>query len=183
MRFAGSRHAPAALAVNAFAESAFFPIPPDALLAPMVLARPERAWTYAAICTAGSVVGGLLGWLIGYALAPAAQWLLAALGHPDAREVFVRAFARHGVWVILIQGLLPIPYKLVTIASGLAHFNPALLAGASLVTRGARFFGVTALLKTFGPAMLPVIERRLALIAVIAIALIAVVVVALRFLR
>jgi membrane protein YqaA with SNARE-associated domain len=180
MRLSASRHAGLALFAIAFAESSFFPVPPDTMLAPMVLARPERAWRYAAICTAGSVVGGMLGYAIGYSLGPVGHWLLAVTGHPDG-EVPLRAqFAKWGAGVILIQGLLPVPYKLVTITTGLAHFSLWQFVAASCVTRGARFFGVTALIKRFGPGLLPILEKRLALIAGIVVAVLVAIVVALK---
>ena len=165
MRLAGSPRAPWALAAIAFAESAFFPVPPDVMLAPMVLAKPERAWRYAAICTVGSVIGGALGYAIGYSIQPLGHWLLSLTGHAGSEAALRAGFAKWGVGVILIQGLLPIPYKLVTITTGLAHFPLWKLIAASCVTRSVRFFGVTALLKRFGPALLPIVERRLALAA------------------
>jgi membrane protein YqaA with SNARE-associated domain len=165
MRLSGSPQAPWALFALAFAESAFFPIPPDTLLAPMILAKRERAWRYAFICTAGSVIGGCLGWAIGYGLEPVGRWLLAISGHPGSEAALRAAFARWGVGVILLQGLLPVPYKLVTITCGLAHFPLWELVAASCVTRSVRFFGVTWLVRRFGPALLPVVERRLAVAA------------------
>lgn len=176
MRLSASRHAGAALFAIAFAESSFFPIPPDTLLAPMVLARPERTWRYAAICTAGSVVGGILGYAIGYSLGPVGEWILAVTGHPGGEGPLRAEFARWGVGVILLQGLLPVPYKLVTITTGLAHFSLWQFVAASCATRGARFFGVSALLRRFGPALLPVIERRLALVASVVVVLLVAVV-------
>lgn len=165
MRLSASRHAVLALFAIAFAESSFFPIPPDTLLAPMVLAKPANAWRYAAICTAGSIVGGLLGYAIGFSLEPVGRWLLAMSGHPGG-EAYLRAgFAHWGVGIILLQGLLPVPYKLVTITCGLTHFSLWQMVAASCVTRSVRFFGVTALVRRFGPALLPVIERRLAMAA------------------
>ena len=164
MRLSGSRHAGLALACIAFAESSFFPVPPDVMLAPMVLARPERTWRYAAICAAASVVGGMLGYLIGYALEPVGKAILAFFGETGGIAVLRQQFAKYGVAVILIQGLLPIPYKLLTIASGLAHFTFWQFVAASAVTRSARFFGVAALVKRFGPGLLPVIEKRLMLV-------------------
>ena len=152
MGLAGSRHAPASLAVVSFAESSFFPIPPDVMLAPMVLARPDRAFVYAGICTAASVVGGLLG-----------MWLLNLMGHPDGKAAFEKWFADWGLWVILIKGATPIPYKLVTITAGLAQFSLVTFIWASVLTRGLRFFAVAAILKYFGPAMLAEFEKRMAL--------------------
>src|SRR6516165_8667218 len=143
-------HKPYALwimAAVAFAESSFFPIPPDVLLIPMALARPERAWRLAAVCTAASVVGGALGYLIGYALFDVvAQPLLHAYHYDAAFAHFQQTYAKYGLWVILIKGLTPIPYKIVTIASGAAHFDFAVFMAASVVTRGGRFFLVAALL-------------------------------------
>ncbi|MGH7022787.1 MAG: YqaA family protein [Caulobacteraceae bacterium] len=165
MRLSASPRAPWALFAFAFAESSFFPIPPDTLLAPMVLARTEKAWRYAFICTAGSVVGGILGYAIGFSLEPVGRWLLAISGFPG-REAALRAgFAKWGVGVILLQGLLPVPFKLVTITCGLARFPLWQLLAASCVTRSARFFGVTWLVRRYGPALLPVVERRLAMAA------------------
>ena len=165
MRLSASPRAPVALFAIAFAESSFFPIPPDVMLAPMVLAKPANAWRYAAICTAGSVVGGLLGYAIGFSLEPVGRWLLAISGHPGGEAALRAGFAKWGVGVILLQGLLPVPFKLITITCGLAHFPLWEMVAASCVTRSARFFGVTALVKRFGPTVMPVIERRLAMAA------------------
>jgi membrane protein YqaA with SNARE-associated domain len=167
MNLAGSRHAPAALAAVSFAESSFFPVPPDVMLAPMVLARPQRAFLYAGICTAASVVGGCLGYAIGYFLEPVGLLLLRLIGHPEGAAAFQTWFDKWGLWVILIKGLTPIPYKLVTIASGLAHFDLPTFLWASVATRGARFFLSATLLKYFGPAIREEVERRLALYTVI----------------
>jgi membrane protein YqaA with SNARE-associated domain len=174
MGLAASRHAPSALFAVSFAESSFFPVPPDVMLAPMVLARPDKAWRYAALCTLASVLGGCLGYAIGYYLQDAALWLMSLTGHAGGLAEFQCWYAEWGVWVILIKGLTPIPYKLVTIASGLAQFAFPVFIAASVVTRGARFFLVAAVVKKFGPAMLPVIERRLALFAGLAVALVVV---------
>jgi membrane protein YqaA with SNARE-associated domain len=171
MRLSGSPRAGWALFVVAFAESSFFPVPPDVMLVPMVLSRPERTWRTAAICTAGSVIGGLLGYAIGFSLGPVGQWILAVTGHPGGDVALRQGFAKWGVLVILGQGLLPIPYKLVTITTGLAHFSVWQFMLASCLTRGARFFGVAFLVRRFGPALLPVIERRLVLMACIVVGL------------
>ena len=171
MRLSASRHAPSSLFAVAFAESSFFPIPPDVMLAPMVLARPDRAWRYALLCTLGSILGGILGYAIGYWLTDAAHALLAATGHGGGLEEFQCWYGKWGVWLILAKGLTPIPYKLVTIASGLAHFSFIAFILASIVTRAARYFMVAGVVKAFGPAMLPVIERRLVLFAALGLAL------------
>ena len=127
-----SRFAPAWLAAIAFAESSFFPIPPDVLLVPMTLARPERAYHFALISTIASVCGGALGYLIGYGLYEAVALPLIHLYHMEARaDALVLQFNQYGLWVILLKGLTPIPYKIVTIASGMAHFNFPLFLAAS----------------------------------------------------
>ena len=163
MGLAGSRHAPAGLAVVSFAESSFFPIPPDVMLAPMVLARPDRAFVYAGICTAASVLGGLLGYAIGFYLEPVGMWLLSLMGHPDGKAAFEKWFADWGQWVLLITGATPLPYTLVPIPAGLAQFSLVTFIWASILTRGLRFFAVAAILKYFGPAMLAEFEKRMAL--------------------
>jgi membrane protein YqaA with SNARE-associated domain len=165
LALAASPHAAWWLAAVAFAESSFFPVPPDALLVPMVLARPQRAWRLAALCTAASVAGGALGYLIGYALLDQlARPLLHAYHYDAAFTRFQEMYARWGLWVILIKGLTPIPYKIVTIASGAARFDFLLFMAASLLTRGVRFFLVAALLRRFGPPVRDFIERRLTLV-------------------
>jgi len=170
MGLAGSRHAPRALFAVSFAESSFFPVPPDVMLAPMVLANPKRAYAYAALCTVASVLGGCLGYAIGYYLEPLGHWLLAMMGHAEGQEKFQDWFDQYGLAVILVKGLTPIPYKLVTIASGLAQFSLFTFIWASVVTRGARFFLTAALLKNFGPAIRAEVERRLATYTLIGVA-------------
>jgi membrane protein YqaA with SNARE-associated domain len=182
MNLAGSRHAPTALFAVSFAESSFFPIPPDVMLAPMVLARPERAYFYALLCTVSSVLGGCLGYFIGFHLGDLGHWLLALLGHADGEEAFRRWFDQWGLWVILIKGLTPIPYKLVTIASGLAHFSFVTFLWASVVTRGARFFLTATLIKYFGPAVREEVEKRLTLYTVIGVVVLVGALVAVRYL-
>lgn len=160
---AGSRHAPLALAIVSFAESSCFPIPPDVMLAPMVLAKPQRAFLFAGICTVASVLGGLLGYAIGVWLEPLGHAILALFGHPQGQAEFHQWFAKWGVWIILIKGLTPIPYKLVTITAGVARFDLFTFVWASVVTRGARFFLSAILLKYFGPGIRAEVERRLGL--------------------
>lgn len=161
------RHATRSLAVVAFAESSVFPIPPDVMLAPMVLARPDRAYFYAMVCTVASVLGGLLGYAIGYFLEPVGLSILAFLGKADTFETSKALFQQHGAWVILVKGLTPIPFKLVTIASGIFQFNLALFIALCVLTRGARFFLVAFVLRRWGPPMLAIVEKRLALFTVL----------------
>ncbi len=162
---AGSRHALPAMGVVAFAESSFFPIPPDVMLIPMVLANRTKAFRIALICTFCSVIGGLLGYAIGYYFfETAGAWLVKTYGLQAGLERFRQQYAEWGIWVILIKGLTPIPYKLVTIASGAAHFDLFTFVWASIVTRGARFFIVAALLWKYGEPIRAFIEKRLTLV-------------------
>jgi len=181
MSLARHKHATKALAAVSFAESSFFPIPPDVMLAPMVVTRPDRAYFYAMVCTVASVLGGLLGYAIGHFLEPAGMWLLAVMGKADTFEASKALFQQHGAWVILIKGLTPIPYKLITIAAGIFAFNLPLFILLSVITRAARFFLVAFVVKTFGPAMLEVVEKRLALWTFIFVAVLVGAVVAVRF--
>ncbi len=167
--------APLWLAAVSFAEASVFPLPPDLLLIPMVLARPCRAWWLAALCTLASVAGGALGYAIGAVLLEqVALPVLRAYGQEAAFAAFQARYAEWGVWIILVKGLTPIPYKVVTIASGAAHFDFAVFMAASLATRGARFFLVAGLLRLFGERVRLFVERRLALaLAVAAVGLVA----------
>lgn len=165
LALAGSPRAGWWLAAIAFAESSFFPVPPDVLLVPMVLARRERAWHLAAICTLFSVIGGALGYFIGYALFDVlAEPILHAYHYQDAFAAFQATYQKWGLWVILVKGLTPIPYKIVTIASGAARFDFLLFMLASAATRGVRFFLVAGLLRLYGAPIQDFIERRLSLV-------------------
>jgi membrane protein YqaA with SNARE-associated domain len=165
LALAASRYATAALALVAFAESSFFPLPPDLLLIPMILARPRRAFLLAGLCTIMSLLGGFLGYAIGYFLFDAIGRPILEFYHAMGRyDALKAAFAQWGVWIIIIKGLTPIPYKLVTIASGVAQFPIVPFALASLVSRSLRFFLLAALLWRFGEPVREFIERRLMLV-------------------
>jgi membrane protein YqaA with SNARE-associated domain len=165
LSLAASPHAVLALAGVAFIESSVFPIPPDALLIPMIIAAPARAFRLATICTAASVLGGFLGYAIGY-------FAFAAIGEPvlqlyhmmDRYEALKASFAEWGAWIIILKGMTPIPYKLITIASGAFHFDLATFALASVISRSIRFFLVAALLWRFGAPIRDFIEHRLMLV-------------------
>ena len=162
---AGRPSAPLWLFAIAFAEASFFPVPPDVLLIPMALARPRKALFLAAIATTGSVLGGALGYAIGYLLfARLAQPIIYFYHYHAAFSAFQAKFAQYGVWIILIKGLTPIPYKIVTIAAGAAAFNFPLFMGASVITRGGRFFLEAVLLRIYGEAASTFIEKRLGLV-------------------
>jgi membrane protein YqaA with SNARE-associated domain len=160
-------HKPYALwimAAVAFAESSFFPVPPDVMLIPMSLARPARAWLYAGVCTAASVLGGVLGYAIGALLYDSlGQWLIHLYGLGDKVEAFRAGYAEYGALIILLKGLTPIPYKLVTITSGFANFNIWLFVVLSVIARGGRFFVVAILLNRYGDWIRIRIERHLGL--------------------
>jgi membrane protein YqaA with SNARE-associated domain len=153
-----------ALGAIAFAESSFFPVPPDVMLVPMSLARPERAYVMAAWCTLSSVLGGLLGYSIGALLYDSVgAWLIHLYGHGDKVEAFRSAYAQWGAWIILLKGFTPIPFKIVTITSGFAGYNLALFVFFSIITRGGRFFLLAFLLHRYGERARHIIERRLGL--------------------
>jgi membrane protein YqaA with SNARE-associated domain len=152
------------LAAVAFAESSFFPIPPDIMLLPMSLARPARAWLFAAVCTAASVAGGVLGYAIGALLYDSVgQWLINLYHLGDKVESFRTSYAEWGSVIILLKGLTPIPYKLVTITSGFAGYNIWLFILCSIVARGGRFFIVAIVLNRYGDVIRAEIEKRLGL--------------------
>jgi membrane protein YqaA with SNARE-associated domain len=168
LRLAGHRHAIRSMAGISFAESSFFPIPPDVMLVPMILARRDQAYLIAAVCTVSSVAGGALGYAIGYFLYDTlGQWLMNFYGMSDGIEQFRAWYDEWGAAIILVKGLTPIPFKLVTIASGFAAFNFPLFLLTALITRGARFFVIAALLKRFGEPIQDFIERRLTLVGIL----------------
>lgn len=147
-----------------FAESSFFPIPPDVMLIPMSLARPQKAWLYALVCTVTSVAGGVVGYAIGALLYDSVgQWLINLYGYGDKVEAFRASYAEYGAWIILLKGLTPIPYKLVTITSGFANYNLLLFVVFSIIARGGRFFIVAIVLNRYGSWIREVIEKRLGL--------------------
>jgi len=172
---AGKPHAAWVLGCVAFAESSFFPAPPDLMLIPMALARPDRAWFFATLCTIASVAGGLLGYLIGAELyGTLGHWLIQLYGYGDKVEEFRQAYAQYGVWIILLKGLTPIPYKIVTITSGFAGFSIGLFITMSLISRGMRFYIVAFLLNRYGDRARSIIEERLGLWAAVSAAAIVV---------
>ena len=165
MRLSAGPHALTALAVISFAESSIFPIPPDVLMIPMILAAPERAWWIAAVATVASVIGGFLGYGIGYfAFETIGEPVLQFYGATDRYRELQDLYEQWGAWLIIIKGATPIPYKLVTIASGAFQFDLATFAGASVVSRGLRFFLLAALLWQFGQPIREFVENRLILV-------------------
>ena len=150
LRWSRHPHAERYLAGVSFAESSFFPIPPDVLLAPMTLAQPGRWWGFAALTTVASVLGGLLGYLIGYAAIEVVTPLLHRLGYWEGFQTAQSWFGRYGFWAIFAAGFTPIPYKVFTIAAGAAHMGLLPFTLGSLVGRGARFLLVAGLVRWGG---------------------------------
>lgn len=165
IKLSESKQALPTLAAVSFAESSFFPVPPDVILVPMCLAQPQKARLYAAVCTVASVLGGILGYAIGAFLYDTlGQWLISLYGYGDSVEAFRAAYAEWGAWIILIKGMTPIPFKIVTIASGFAGYDFFMFVLLSMITRGARFFLVAELLRIYGEPIREFIEKRLTLV-------------------
>jgi membrane protein YqaA with SNARE-associated domain len=180
---AGSQRAPQALAVVSFTESSFFPVPPDVMLVPMVMAKPERAWNYAFICTIASVLGALLGYAIGALLYDTlGAWLIRLYGYGDKMDAFRQLYQEHGHWIILIKGLTPIPFKIVTIASGLAGYDLVWFIVLCLVTRAGRFYLVAGVLNRFGGPIRAFIEANLTAVGLATVAAIVLGFVAVKYL-
>lgn len=165
-------HALWALFLVAFVESSFFPIPPDILMIPMIIARPQRAWLIASVALFASVLGGLLGYAIGaLAFETLGQPILSALGKADAMAEFSERFNDLGFWAVLTAGVTPFPYKVITIMSGWTGMPLATFIVTSILARGLRFFIVAGLLWQFGAPIRDFIERRLGLMFTLAVAL------------
>ncbi len=162
LHLAGTRYALSAMGAVSFAESSFFPIPPDIMLLPMVLAQPRKAFRIALVCTVCSVLGGLLGYAIGfYFFETIGAWVVKTYHLEAGLQDFRASYAANGVLYILGKGITPIPYKLVTISAGAAHFDLFTFMWASALTRGGRFFLEATLLWKYGDAIRPFIEKWL----------------------
>jgi membrane protein YqaA with SNARE-associated domain len=165
LRLASHRHAMWALAAISFVESSIFPIPPDVLLIPMVLAAPTRAWRIALVCTIASVLGGLAGYGIGYFLfEQVGKPLLEFYGYGPKFGEFKAKYNEWGTWAVFIAGVTPFPYKVITILSGVTALDPTVFTIASVFARGLRFLIVAALLWKFGAPIRDFIEARLGLV-------------------
>lgn len=168
MRLAAHRHAQLALFAVAFAESSFFPIPPHAMLIPMVLADRAKAWRFAAIATIASVLGGIAGYLIGYGLFDSiGQPVLELYGAMDKFETFRGRYNDYGAWIVFFAGVTPFPYKVITIASGVTALNFVVFMLASIASRGLVFFVICGLLYFFGQPIREFIEKRLGLVTTV----------------
>ena len=164
LSLARSRHALLALALVAFAESSVFPVPPDILMIPMILAMPSRAFVFAAVCLVASVAGGLFGYFIGYGLLESiGRPVLELYGREAHFEDFSQRYNEWGAWAVLFAGVTPFPYKVIAIVSGATALHLPVFIVASVIARGLRFFIVAALLWKFGTPIREFIERRLGL--------------------
>jgi Predicted membrane protein len=169
-----TRYALWALAIVAFLESSVFPIPPDVLMIPMILAAPHRAFIIAGLCTAASVLGGLAGYWIGFAAYDEiGRPILESLGKSDSMEAFNERFNDFGFWPVLVAGVTPFPYKVITIMSGWTGLPLATFVVTSIIARGLRFFLVATLLWYYGEPIRAFIERRLGLVFVAFVLLLA----------
>ena len=156
------------LALVAFAESSFFPIPPDIMLIPMVLAMPAKAWRIAAIATISSVVGGYFGYSIGvFFFDLIAKPILSFYGYMQQFDVFKEYYHQWGAWIVFGAGITPFPYKVITIASGVVHLDLITFTVASVIARGMRFYLVAWLLKKYGAPMKEFIEKHLGILSVL----------------
>lgn len=165
MSLAAHRHAEWALAFIAFLESSVFPIPPDVMLMPMVLARRERAWRYATLCTIASLVGAAAGYSLGYfAFEAIGKPIFEAYGYLDKFYEFQQAFNTYGSWLVFIFGISFFPFKVITIASGVTKLNFLVFLAAAALSRALRFYLVAGLLWKFGAPIRTFIERRLTLL-------------------
>ncbi|HEX2655332.1 MAG TPA: YqaA family protein [Xanthobacteraceae bacterium] len=159
---AGKPHATWIMGAMSFAESSFFPIPPDTMLIPMSLSRPDKAWFYATVCTLTSVAGGVFGYFIGAVLYDSiGHWVIDLYGYGSKVEAFREAYAQWGTVIILLKGVTPIPYKIVTITSGFAGYSLLAFIVCSLISRGMRFYIAAFLLNRYGPQARTAIEKRL----------------------
>ncbi len=155
-------HAMRWLAVVSFAESSFFPIPPDVMLIPMIVAQRAKAWLIAGVCTVASVLGGLAGYALGFfAFAAIGQPVMEFYGYGEKFAEFTTEFNDYGAWIVFIFGITPFPYKVITIASGVTQLDLLTFILASVAARGIRFYLEAALLWYFGPPVRAFIEKRL----------------------
>jgi membrane protein YqaA with SNARE-associated domain len=179
LRQAASRQAPYVLSLLAFIEPIIFPVPPDVMLAPMVVTKPENTWRYAIITTIASVLGGCASYFIGYVFV---DWAVAVLSARSSMglEEYRRIFAQWGVLFILAKGFVPIPFMIITYAAGAAHFSFIQFLAAATITRGGRFCLSAWLSKRFGPQVLERVERNLMLWASIFVLLVVALVVLIR---
>jgi membrane protein YqaA with SNARE-associated domain len=185
LHWAGTRFATPMLSIISFAEASFFPIPPDALLLPMCFAKPRKWWIYAFWCTLFSVLGAIAGWLIGLYLWDATKefffrWIPGFT--PAKFDSMAGLYQQYGFWIIMAKGLTPIPFKIITISAGACHVSIWHLIVASIISRGARFFGLALLVRIFGDRVRPFIEKYLTWVLLACLAVLILGIYALKFL-
>ena len=168
INLSGNKHALAWLFVISFIESSFFPIPPDIMLIPMILATPKQAWKITSVCTVASVISAYLGYAIGiFFFDMIAEPLLNFYGYLEKFNEFKNLYHEYGAWIVFGAGITPFPYKIITIASGAVHLNLIVFTVASVIARGLRFFVIAWLLKAYGEKMRVFIEKNLGWLSVL----------------
>lgn len=168
IHLSSDKHALAWLFAISFIESSFFPIPPDIMLIPMILATPKKAWKIAGVCTIASVIGAYLGYIIGfYFFELIAEPLLEFYGYLEKFNEFKNLYSEYGAWIVFGAGITPFPYKIITIASGVVQLNLIVFTIASIIARGLRFFVIAWLLKVYGEKMRTFIEKNLGWLSVL----------------
>lgn len=172
LKLAARKDAMFYLFIISFAESSFFPIPPDVMMIPMILALPKKAWKIAALTTVASVIGGFFGYIIGYFFYDfIAEPILSFYGYLEQFDTFKNYYHKFGAWIVVIGGLTPFPYKVITITSGVVHLDLIVFGLASLVARGARFFIIAWLLYKFGNPIKNFIDKHLGILSVLFVVL------------
>jgi membrane protein YqaA with SNARE-associated domain len=183
LNLAGHKHALLALALLSFIESSIFPIPPDILLIPMVLAMRDRAWLVAGVCTVASVIGGMMGYGIGFFMYEQIGKPILDFYHYSLKfSEFQVTYNQWGAWAVFFAGITPFPYKVITILSGMTGLSLPVFIIASIIARGMRFFIIAALLWKYGDAIRAFIERRLGVMFFLLVVLLLVGFVAVKFL-
>ena len=168
LKYSGHPRAVQILGFISFIESSFFPFPPDPLYIAMLIENRKKAWYYAAVCTITSVLGGLLGYYIGYALYETiGRWIIESYGLQDKFQELQDSFNTWGFWIIALKGLTPIPYKLVTITCGVIHFDIWIFVLASLIARASRFYMLAGLLYKYGEPIKTFIDKNLTMVTIV----------------
>jgi membrane protein YqaA with SNARE-associated domain len=186
LKWSAHTRAQTALFLMALAEASFFPIPPDVLLIAMGVAKPKRTFRFAAICSAGSLIGGVLGYLIGWGLWSAVDDLFYRYIPGFSPEVYQKVaglYQQYDFWIVFTAGFTPLPYKVFTIAAGVAHIGFVMFLVASVISRSARFFLVAWIIRKFGPKALPFIEKHLGWLSILFVVLLGAGFYALKFLH
>ncbi len=156
------------MAAVSFAESSFFPLPPDVMLVPMCLSEPKKLWRYTNICALASLIGGMFGYAVGYYLFESiGRLIIDFYNAQDSFQRFQDMFAEFGPWFLILKGVTPIPYKLLTITAGFAHLDLTVFVLCSIVARFSRFYMIAILLHFYGPQVRDIIEKRLMLVTTV----------------